>query len=95
MKEMANHVTVMGALQLWKHAIHYVAEIVLEGVAKLKGRCSAIGRSTMSSGMFWSPCTVLVQGLWYCKLTYLACWPVTEQLQGLAIGNMAMQTWKK
>ena len=49
---------VLGALQLWKHAIRYVAEIILEGVAKLKGRCSAIGRNAMSSGQ---PATEAIQ----------------------------------
>ena len=36
--------------QLWRHAIHYVAEVVLEGIARVKTRCSAIGRNAMSSG---------------------------------------------
>ncbi|DBA88301.1 TPA: hypothetical protein ACH3X1_016771 [Trebouxia sp. C0004] len=38
-------------LQLWRHAIHYVAEVVLEGIARVKTRCSAIGRNAMSSDL--------------------------------------------
>ena len=41
---------VLCTLQLWRHAIHYTAEVVLEGIAKVKTRCSAIGRNAMSSG---------------------------------------------
>ena len=37
-------------MQLWRHTIHYVAEVVLEGIARVKTRCSAIGRNAMSSG---------------------------------------------
>lgn len=38
-------------VQLWMHAIRYVAEVVLEGISNIKGRCSAIGRNAMSSGL--------------------------------------------
>ncbi|KAA6428997.1 MAG: hypothetical protein FRX49_01107 [Trebouxia sp. A1-2] len=37
--------------QLWRHAIHYVAEVVLEGIARVKTRCNAIGRNAMSSDL--------------------------------------------
>ena len=37
-------------MQLWRHAIHYVAEVVLEGIARVKSRCSTIGRNAMSAG---------------------------------------------
>ena len=38
-------------MQLWRHAIHYVAEVILEGIARVKNRCSAIGRNAMSAGL--------------------------------------------
>ena len=41
-------------LQLWRHAIHYMAEVVLEGIAQVKARCSAIGRNAMSTGITMS-----------------------------------------
>ena len=36
-------------LQLWRHAIHYMAEVMLEGVARIRTRCSAIGRHALSN----------------------------------------------
>eukprot|EP00891_Asterochloris_glomerata_P005698 jgi/Astpho2/5698/fgenesh1_pg.00079_%23_105_t len=35
--------------QLWRHAIHYMAEVTLEGVARIRTRCSAIGRHALSN----------------------------------------------
>lgn len=34
-------------LQLWCHAIALLAEVILDGVSRIKGRCSAIGRNAM------------------------------------------------
>ena len=58
--------------QLWRHAIHYTAEVVLEGIAKVKTRCSAIGRNAMSSGKS-RKCSVLDQrhSPWKCSLAAL------------------------
>lgn len=49
-------------MQLWRHAIHYVAEVILEGVARVKSRCSTIGRNAMSAGALWLPsgCPLLI-----------------------------------
>lgn len=33
---------------MWRHALAAVGEAVLEGFARVKCRCSAIGRNTMS-----------------------------------------------
>ncbi|KAL3152495.1 hypothetical protein ABBQ32_001530 [Trebouxia sp. C0010 RCD-2024] len=44
-KSLSDH----NLLQLWRHAIHYVAEVILEGVARVRGRCSTIGRNAMSA----------------------------------------------
>ncbi len=38
-------------LQLWCHAITLIAESALEGVARVRSRCSAIGRNAMSSDL--------------------------------------------
>ncbi|BDA40427.1 Syndetin [Coccomyxa sp. Obi] len=36
--------------ELWRHAMHFTAEVVLEGIAKAgaKGKCTAMGRAAMS-----------------------------------------------
>ena len=36
-------------LQLWRHAISLMADVILEGISSVRSRCSAIGRNTMSS----------------------------------------------
>ncbi len=36
-------------VQLWCYAGALLAEVILEGVSHLKGRCSAIGRNTISA----------------------------------------------
>ena len=38
-------------VQLWCHAIMLIAESILEGVARVKSRCSAVGRNFMSSDL--------------------------------------------
>ena len=38
-------------VQLWCHAISLIAESALEGVARARSRCSAIGRNAMSSDL--------------------------------------------
>jgi hypothetical protein len=41
---------VLGAhAQLWCHAITLMGEIVLEGISRIKGRCSAIGRNAITA----------------------------------------------
>ena len=40
----------MGAhVQLWCHAVTLLAEVILEGITKIKGRCSAIGRNAITA----------------------------------------------
>ena len=41
----------LALLQLWCHAITLIAESALEGVARVRSRCSAIGRNAMSSDL--------------------------------------------
>lgn len=38
-------------VQLWCHAITLIAESALEGIARVKSRCSAVGRNFMSSDL--------------------------------------------
>jgi hypothetical protein len=38
-------------LQLWCHAAALVAEVILDGISRAKGRCSAIGRNAMSADL--------------------------------------------
>lgn len=38
-------------MQVWRHAIIACGEAMLEGFAKVRGRCSAIGRNTMSADL--------------------------------------------
>ena len=37
-------------LQLWKHALRYIVEVVLEGLSCVKG-CTAMGRTAMLSDL--------------------------------------------
>ena len=41
----------MLAEQLWRLAITATGDAMLEGFAKVKGRCSAIGRNTMAADL--------------------------------------------
>ena len=35
-------------MQLWRHAIALVGEVVLDSIARVRSRCSAIGRNAMA-----------------------------------------------
>ncbi|KAK9817254.1 hypothetical protein WJX72_011915 [[Myrmecia] bisecta] len=37
--------------QLWRHAIAFTAEVILDGIAKVRSRCSAIGRNQMAADL--------------------------------------------
>ena len=41
----------MMSVQLWCHATALIAEVILEGVTRVKGRCSAIGRNAMTADL--------------------------------------------
>ena len=41
----------LAPVQLWCHAVTLIAESTLEGVARTRSRCSAIGRNAMSSDL--------------------------------------------
>ena len=43
-------VKVAVAMQLWRHAMNFTAEVVLEGIAKAgsRGKCTPMGRAAMS-----------------------------------------------
>ncbi len=36
-------------MQLWCHAVQLLAEVLLEVISRIKGRCSAIGRNAIAS----------------------------------------------
>ena len=38
----------MCLLQLWRHAIVVVGEVMLDSFARVRGRCSAMGRNAMA-----------------------------------------------
>lgn len=38
-------------LQLWRHVVSSIGDAILDGFARNKGRCSAIGRNTMSADL--------------------------------------------
>jgi len=47
MLAVLKHASLDCLLQLWCHAIALLAEVILDGVSRIKGRCSAIGRNAM------------------------------------------------
>ena len=50
-------------VQLWCHAIILIAEVVLEGVSSIRGRCSAIGRNAISSDLQVHPTSCMLFSL--------------------------------
>ena len=38
-------------MQIWRHAIILTSEAILEGLAKVRGRCTLVGRAQMSADL--------------------------------------------